>query len=419
MERVFERKISICSDNSDFINNFDRIAFAEVWEEDATHCRVCNNPIGKLRRHHCRICGRCVCTPCSPSSICLNGQPKLQRACTPCVSSVSRLPALKRRLVELGGRLSALSESGVISEMPAHCERHPSSSSVGVEACAGKVPESLEEATAMCEASLLPLEEMLLRERQRAEISEMEAAEAKDELRFARVFLLRLGEHLHAMHGTQDDSLIKPAKCDVKEAAKFCEAALHPLTQELERRWGSRGRSRSATRGKSTSTGGKAGVDGSECSAPVIDVGADDDQRQPAGKLEVVEEDVDCTVCGARLGKRLLRRRHHCRICGRLVCSNCSPSLAVMDGEKQPVRACTPCIGNAANGPALRRRLLELGNRLCALGGDTLPEEKPCSGVNLEPVLSFCELALVPLEEMPGMKTSNSAGTRDSKLPGG
>lgn len=328
---------------------------------------------------------------------------------------------MKRRLAELGGRLSALCESGDSGEMT------PSSGSVDVEGNVGKEPETLEEAAAICEASLLPLEETLSNERHRAEAAEAEAAEAKDELRFARVFLLRLGEALHAMHGTQDDSLIKPAMCDVKEAAKFCESALQPLKQELERKWGSRGRSRSASRGKSTANGGRslagavidAGGGGSQCSTPSSTcAGVDDGQRQPEQKpsilkADMAEEDGNCTVCNARLGKRLLRRRHHCRICGRLVCSNCSPSLAVMDGEKQPVRACTPCIGNAANGPALHKRLLDLGSRISALGGETMPEEAAGSGVSLGPLLSFCELALVPLEEaeVPGTSFRQTSGS--------
>ncbi|CAK0843651.1 unnamed protein product, partial [Prorocentrum cordatum] len=33
-----------------------------------------------------------------------------------------------------------------------------------------------------------------------------------------------------------------------------------------------------------------------------------------------------CTICSTKLGKRHLHRRHQCYLCGRAVCSGCSPS---------------------------------------------------------------------------------------------
>ena len=49
-----------------------------------------------------------------------------------------------------------------------------------------------------------------------------------------------------------------------------------------------------------------------------------------------------CMVCSAEFS--LVRRRHHCRICGALSCNSCSPKrrVAWMD-EARAVRVCTVC----------------------------------------------------------------------------
>jgi hypothetical protein len=53
-----------------------------------------------------------------------------------------------------------------------------------------------------------------------------------------------------------------------------------------------------------------------------------------------------CAVCAKKLGKRNLHRRHHCRACGKCVCSACSPSM-VKFSEGDPQRVCTPCVSGA------------------------------------------------------------------------
>merc|ERR1712232_13644 len=54
-----------------------------------------------------------------------------------------------------------------------------------------------------------------------------------------------------------------------------------------------------------------------------------------------------CGVCNEKLGKSNLRRRHHCRACGKCVCSGCSPSLIQLDGKNADTqRVCTPCVQN-------------------------------------------------------------------------
>jgi len=61
------------------------------------------------------------------------------------------------------------------------------------------------------------------------------------------------------------------------------------------------------------------------------------------GPLQIVprsrwEMDSCCSLCGKKLGKRFLRPRHHCRVCGRSVCARCSPGTLELE------RACTACV---------------------------------------------------------------------------
>jgi hypothetical protein len=49
-----------------------------------------------------------------------------------------------------------------------------------------------------------------------------------------------------------------------------------------------------------------------------------------------------CSLCSAAF--TIIFRRHHCRNCGKLVCTNCSPRRFVLiNVSDDPVRVCTPC----------------------------------------------------------------------------
>ena len=57
----------------------------------------------------------------------------------------------------------------------------------------------------------------------------------------------------------------------------------------------------------------------------------------------------NCTFCKGEFS--LLNRRHHCRLCGKLVCGNCSTHRVVLpniDTSKQ--RVCDQCFEASANG---------------------------------------------------------------------
>ncbi|KAM6251254.1 lateral signaling target protein 2 homolog [Porphyrio hochstetteri] len=56
--------------------------------------------------------------------------------------------------------------------------------------------------------------------------------------------------------------------------------------------------------------------------------------------------DSTCSQCSAcRSPFTLLRRRHHCRSCGKIFCARCSPHAAALPhyGQPKPVRVCTHC----------------------------------------------------------------------------
>merc|ERR1719409_191499 len=76
------------------------------WQEDADKCSLCHRGIGALRRHHCRICGRCVCAACSPSQVQLEGYTELERACTPCICNAQSAPEMLSTTVRLATRLN-------------------------------------------------------------------------------------------------------------------------------------------------------------------------------------------------------------------------------------------------------------------------------------------------------------------------
>lgn len=69
---------------------------ASVWEENATHCSLCAKRLGmrslRRRRHHCRACGKCVCSTCSPHQLPVRGLASVQRVCEACKSNAIECP---------------------------------------------------------------------------------------------------------------------------------------------------------------------------------------------------------------------------------------------------------------------------------------------------------------------------------------
>ena len=61
-----------------------------------------------------------------------------------------------------------------------------------------------------------------------------------------------------------------------------------------------------------------------------------------------------CRLCGGKWG--LLRRRHHCRACGQLVCDECSRTRLQLAGSDNLKRACDVCAAARRDATEQERR---------------------------------------------------------------
>merc|ERR1719282_179540 len=58
------------------------------------------------------------------------------------------------------------------------------------------------------------------------------------------------------------------------------------------------------------------------------------------------EDTPRCQSCNAVF--TVVRRRHHCRKCGKCVCNGCSPNAIRLDGYTRRQRVCMPCLGGVS-----------------------------------------------------------------------
>jgi len=66
------------------------------------------------------------------------------------------------------------------------------------------------------------------------------------------------------------------------------------------------------------------------------------------------DEEIDnCLKCNIPFG--VMTRRHHCRICGKIFCQNCSNHKVTMPASAKPVRACDNCFSQNTTKPDWRR----------------------------------------------------------------
>ena len=55
------------------------------WQPDSANCAYCARDFGlSRRRHHCRVCGSCVCASCSPYELRLSSAQPPVRICSRC-----------------------------------------------------------------------------------------------------------------------------------------------------------------------------------------------------------------------------------------------------------------------------------------------------------------------------------------------
>lgn len=56
-----------------------------IPDNEIGECQVCLKPFSFLvRKHHCRCCGRIICSECSKNSMRFSDLPRSERVCYPC-----------------------------------------------------------------------------------------------------------------------------------------------------------------------------------------------------------------------------------------------------------------------------------------------------------------------------------------------
>lgn len=301
----------------------------EHWHEEALNCSICDKRFSAVfRRHHCRVCFRSVCAKCAPNNVMLAGYDKVQRACTPCTSYIQKEPIAKKRLAALGERIWAMSGTEPPEEDA----------------------QTAEDALIRCELALTSLEERhqeLNRCTELAEaqlIFEQEAhQEAAVNVFNSRNLFCQLAEELHAMNGGLSLVATDFTEMSLEESMTFCEQAVDVLKRRCQAK-----SFPSAPRPESHFT--LTAI--SRASCPDVFVASKGMRDLAKTDLEASSGNVwapdakNCSICEKLLGKRYFNPRHHCRSCGRCVCSACSPNAVLMEGAKQRQRICKQCVGD-------------------------------------------------------------------------
>jgi len=321
------------------------MSFVVDWEDDRWQCSLCGCRVGKMTRHHCRLCGRCVCSSCSPSSVRLDRNARGRRACNPCVAAAQMVPWAKTRVQQLAWRLLDLAGDEALVE----------------EATASS--QSLESIILRCEAAFDPLEDRLVSAMSRAGHAEAAAAleaharqEMQVELDCTREFLTVIARQLKFASAASGDALAEMPEVEgmrcfataagssraVADAASNCEASANLLITSfksvmlaLNDALGTDSVSQAPL-----PTFGPFGGNGSCFEVE----GIPDLKPLRPSDWELART---CHACKKNVGKRYLRRRHHCRLCGRSVCSKCSPSSIQFEAVQLPQRVCQPCVVKA------------------------------------------------------------------------
>mmetsp|Transcript_128688 Transcript_128688/g.321021 ORF Transcript_128688/g.321021 Transcript_128688/m.321021 type:complete len:432 (-) Transcript_128688:198-1493(-) len=307
-----------------------------VWEANTETCSICGSRFGiASRRHHCRLCGRCVCNACSPSKVRFGGHfEELQRACTPCVEVAGRCAGLASSVVASCERIqTTVVAAGAGSDVTAApVTRFPSGDLCRSVAILNSViVPNLEEVQKHAQQRLAKAEQLAEEQAAEAESLRYLCAKGNEERRQTVERLLAFADRLSTTlagalpqrrSGTpsQGSSVTAAAplspttaadsEMTLERAVEVCERAAFPAIGETIR-----------------------------C---LTQFPADQDEVLPVGDWEV--DTTHCSICKKRVGKRVMNPRHHCRICGRCVCAACSPSTIQRDEKRGPERVCKLCV---------------------------------------------------------------------------
>ncbi|CAK0813442.1 unnamed protein product, partial [Prorocentrum cordatum] len=227
--------------------------------------------------------------------------------------------------------------------------------------------------------------------RQRQAVEELEAKAMAGSR-----FILRLGERLHDL-GSATAAPAAPQLCSLEDAMGYCEGAMAPVEKAMRRLEvrapGRRapGFVEAAVQTEEAPTkalddffeGIEDSLDGSSVglAARGVSTGTMGSLHQSSpsriGFHGDEEGERNCSACFAQLGKRHLRRRYRCELCGQAVCSSCSPSSVQVDGEGGLQRACTPCVGIIQKVPDMASRFMRVADQMKGLAeAVVVPEAK-------------------------------------------
>mmetsp|Transcript_31878 Transcript_31878/g.74541 ORF Transcript_31878/g.74541 Transcript_31878/m.74541 type:complete len:492 (+) Transcript_31878:56-1531(+) len=395
------------------LNSGDPYGIEGPVTEDSDVCAVCKMAMGRWGRRQCDLCKRSVCDTCSPSSIIVSDQVSVGRACNQCASISSRAPVLRQRLDLLAGQLSSIAGN----------KAHP----IQQKGCAAL---ELEEVLGSCEAAVTPLQDLA----KRLASAEARATRAEAAAALNAQSLRRLEERMHSSStemldlARQVEATLSPDQgCSSPPPEGSLDDAIAILRGLLTggRLDAAAASLAAGSRGKSEETSARSEASDewckvqqnelprelqelslSECSVDEaarvacatfdleeLECGQEEQAGAETGAWQ--ENSKSCAECGVPLRSGALTLmnawRHHCRVCGRNVCASCSPSLIQLSSQPTPQRVCTPCAHNAECGPALTRRLVQLGVLLHRMGG--LPARVSSHTLNLEGAVEFCEAA--------------------------
>lgn len=331
---------------------------SQVSEVSST-CSVCSAALGKRRlnpRHHCRVCGKAVCASCSPSKIVIRGSKNLQRACTPCMSSIGMEAVLIRRVLRLAEDLTggyvipALTMEAAIEI----CETAAVAFKRQTELQVSTAEQSLqEERRQRCEleARLERAAEQVWRASSQFQLMDGVAAPAqpaRQSLEESIIFWNGAMAQMKAQMTAQRESrrlLEEHLECALEQLRELRDRprselmpvsyAAVPSHLSLDQLHAARGDAQNSYRGNaSMREPSTASLIGSIRSSSAV--------WEHASK---------CNLCHIPLGKRRLRPRHHCRLCGKSVCNACSPSFIQLQGLPKPARTCRTCVHRVFSRP--------------------------------------------------------------------
>jgi len=339
---------------------------------DTPNCGLCNVAVGRLSRHHCRICCMCVCTSCSSNFVEMEGLGK-QRICKQCVGTAQQGPEVMTRLVLLAEEIGLMTDTSTATPpVPA---------------------ATVEQAVSRCEAAIAPVRDVLSAAVNRAEEAESSAMKlrithqhAVEENAFAKDSFLIVAARLHSLLHPEEE----PHDADsmtLTDVAEYCFSALGPLEAELSKS------KKKVTMIKRATTDFSIGDIKKEITGSRMSTFS-----QTVGNFDSIS---DCAVCHCRLGMRHLKRKHQCKVCAQIVCHSCSPSAIDLDGDGRVQRVCTPCVSNIHELPAIHEKVSQISARLSALSSSVAsfdPQQDKKSSRNLNDSFSLVDAGLSALE---------------------